>query len=109
MSEYIALAPTAANIASGELEFPLQYAGGNSPPVNITTSGPDEVGYVYHQDEPSENWTIPHQLGRYPSVTVQSSEAAAGLVEIQVIVRHESLNQLTLRFMEPAEGLAWLR
>jgi hypothetical protein len=111
MTELIALAPTPAEIAKGELKSPLTFAGGGTPPQpDITSSGLDEAGYHFVVQDPLGHWLIPHGLGRYPSVTVQAEDVGAeALNETEALVEHLSVDELRIRFGTPARGIAWLR
>lgn len=57
------------------------------------TSGADRA-YTHNQVSPSSTWTITHNLGKYPSVTVVNSAGD----RVFGSERHDSVNQLTLTF-----------
>ncbi|MFA6950966.1 MAG: hypothetical protein WCQ70_09795 [Lentimicrobiaceae bacterium] len=60
--------------------------------------------YSYTQGSPSLSWSIIHNLGKYPSVTITDSSGT----EIGCEVIHNDLNSLTLNFSEPFAGNAYL-
>lgn len=60
--------------------------------------------YLYTQTAPAAVWTINHNLGLRPAVTILD----AGGNEIEADVTHPSANQLVIRFAIPIAGLARL-
>lgn len=60
--------------------------------------------YVHVQDTPAAEWTINHDLDRWPSVTVVDS---AGSVVIGY-QQYTSSNQVRLEFSAPFSGRAYL-
>ena len=59
---------------------------------------------VYTQNLASMQWTIQHNLGKYPSSGVVDS---AGTI-VQGDVKYDSLNQVTITFQGPFSGKAFL-
>ncbi len=68
---------------------------------NPTSSG---VAYSHQQWVASQVWTINHNLGIRPTVSILD----AGGNEIEAEVAHLSANQLQIRFVLPVAGLARL-
>jgi hypothetical protein len=83
----------------GAIALPLQ--GPQGPPGPPGASG---AGYVHQQIVPSSTWTIAHNLGFYPSVTV----ASPGGVEVEVEVVHISTTLTEIRLLVPFTGTARL-
>lgn len=63
-----------------------------------------DVHYTHDQISASATWTVTHNLGKCPSVTVVDS---SGAVVIGDIV-HDSINQLTITFSGAFSGKAYL-
>ena len=70
--------------------------GGGGP------SGP--VSYVYNQSVVSANWTVTHNLGWYPNVTVIDSAGST----VEGDITQVSVNQLTIHFTGSFTGVAYL-
>ena len=62
------------------------------------------IGFNFTQSAPADVWTISHNLGYKPSVSVMN----AGGVEIEAEVAHLSNNTAQVTFNEPVAGLARL-
>jgi hypothetical protein len=62
-----------------------------------------DKNYVHTQGTPAEVWTVTHNLGKNPSVTVVDS---AGTVVIGQ-VDYNSINQITLTFKASFSGKAY--
>lgn len=61
------------------------------------------TGYVHTQTASSNNWTVNHNLGYYPNVTVVDS---AGTNVVGEVV-YESINKLTIKFSAAFSGKAY--
>lgn len=72
--------------------------------VNIGRQGAPGIGLVHLQTSASSVWTINHNLGLRPSVSVQDS---AGY-EIDADVGHPSTNQTVINFVTSMAGTARL-
>ena len=72
--------------------------GPTGPPGSST---PGSV-YVHSQGTPSKTWTITHNLGKYPAVTIVDSAKT----EIEADVVFLDLNHLTITFSGPTGGTA---
>ena len=62
------------------------------------------VSYTHNQSSPATQWTVVHNLGFKPNVTVFNS--AGDIVEGDIV--HNSSNQLTLQFSATMSGTAQL-
>ena len=68
-----------------------------------STEGANKT-YQFVQVSPARVWTVNHNLGLRPSVSIVDSGGA----EIEADVRHSSPNQLVIYFAIPMSGLARL-
>ena len=75
-----------------------------SPAPAVVNVGSSFNYYVFNQNTPSATWTITHNLGRRPSVTVVDS---AGTVVIGE-VNYTSDNTLVITFSAGFSGQAYL-
>jgi hypothetical protein len=104
--------PTAARRVLDRLQDMQDVAwpltNGQVPTWNATLgkfvggSGGD-LGYTHTQSQAQTVWTVQHNLGKYPSVTVVDS---AGTV-VEGDIHHDSLNQVTLTFSAAFSGSAY--
>jgi hypothetical protein len=62
------------------------------------------VAYLHTQNVPATVWTINHNLGLRPAVSIIDT----GGNEVEAEVSHTSTNQLVIRFAIPLAGLARL-
>lgn len=72
--------------------------------VSTGTTIVGNVTYTHSQASPSATWTIAHNLGRRPSVTIVDS---AGNVQIGEVL-YNSDNQITVTFAASFGGYAYL-
>ncbi len=75
-----------------------------SPAPAVVNVGSSFQYFVFNQNSPSATWTITHNLGRRPSVTVVDS---AGTVVIGEVT-YTSDNALTIQFSAGFSGQAYL-
>ena len=87
----VSIAVTEQNVTISEAVVGLQGPSG-------------DLNYTHTQSTPSDVWTITHNLGKRPSVTVVDS----GGNEWQTAVEHLSDNALVVRFTAPFSGYAYL-
>jgi hypothetical protein len=59
---------------------------------------------IHQQNTPMTEWSIPHNLGYRPTVTVTT----LGGVQVEVEVTHLSVNTLTVSFLVANSGTARL-
>ena len=71
--------------------------------VGLPGTGGD-LRYTHEQTTPSATWTIEHNLGKNPSVTIVDSSGN----EWQTAVEHISANECVARFSAPFAGRAYL-
>ena len=76
-----------------------QLIGTTTSSLELVTSG---VTYTHSQTSSSNTWTITHNLGRYPSVTVVDT----GGTVLTAPVTYNSVNQLTITFFSGGSALA---
>lgn len=62
-----------------------------------------DKSYTHTQNSPATTWTVTHNLGKRPSVTVTDS---AGTVVVGT-VQHDSANQLQITFSSAFSGTAY--
>lgn len=74
------------------------------PPGPQGPSG-SSVGFTYNQITPSNSWTVNHNLGFYPSVTILSP----GGIELITNITHTSINQFIASFNNECAGKAIAR
>jgi hypothetical protein len=70
----------------------------------VGIQGRGDAHFIYDQETPSDEWTIEHNLGKNPAVTVVDS----GGNEWQTAVEHLSADELVVRFSAPFSGRAYL-
>ena len=91
------------------IEKKLYDASGSagSTGQTLTTDGSTlawtDATYTHNQSSISDTWTINHNLGRYPSVTVIDS----GNTVVQGTIVYNSANQLTVTFFSADSALAF--
>lgn len=67
-------------------------------------TGPAGGNFVFTQNTPASSWTIVHNLGLYPNVTV----IEFGGAQVEGDLTYDSVNQLTLTFGVSISGTAYL-
>ncbi|CAL4868208.1 hypothetical protein MMA231_02483 [Asticcacaulis sp. MM231] len=82
------------------LEGPPGEPGPRGLPGEPGPPGDPANRYEHLQASPAVQWTVNHNLGRKPHVSVRS----VGGVEVLADVVHQSLNQLTVNFAAPYTG-----
>jgi hypothetical protein len=75
---------------------------GPQGPVGPPGSPGSVLEFRFTQASPSLSWTVNHNLGFLPSVTVYS----VGSVEVEALVTHTSTNQSVISFSSPTAGSA---
>lgn len=69
-----------------------------------TQPGTGDANYLHLQNTASAEWTINHNLGKYPSVTVVDSAND----EVEGNINHISVNQLIVTFSAAFAGRAFI-
>lgn len=72
--------------------------------IKGVTGGGGDAHFVYEQNMPEAVWVITHNLGKKPVAVVVDSTENVVIGEIQ----YNSLNTLTITFVDPFSGKAYL-
>jgi hypothetical protein len=75
--------------------------GGCDVAINVTSKSDN---YTHVQSTPSTTWVIVHNLGYNPVVRTEDSLGG----DMEGVITHDTLNQLTILFSEPISGTAYL-
>jgi hypothetical protein len=70
---------------NGLLTVMLVDSNGNPVSVGGGGGGGGSTTFVYSQDIPADTWTVAHNLGKYPSVTVVDTANNVGIPDVQYI------------------------
>jgi len=68
--------------------------------------------YTHSQSASANPWSITHNLGYYPDVTIMQSVSGGGsddYEEVEAHIQHNSVNDLTINLSGVATGLALMR
>jgi len=88
------------NVSEQKNEVIVSSVGVQGPPgLGATT-----LFYTFEQQTSSSSWTIIHNLGYYPSVTIQDY----GKISIEGSVNYVDSNSLIITFSTPISGYAYL-
>lgn len=85
-------------------------AGGTAGQILVKKSASDydagwaSQNFTYEQMTASAEWTVAHNLGRFPGVTVVDSSGNKVIGDVQ----YTSANSLVIRFSAPFSGTAYL-
>ena len=88
----------------------VKQVSSGSVNINATSSNLIKIGeggdlhYVYLQTSPSVTWSITHNLGKYPSVSIVDSAGTFYLSDVKYIDK----NSLTITFKAAFAGKAYL-
>lgn len=63
-----------------------------------------DLCYTHYQDVPQETWSITHNMGKYPSVTIATSAGEIVRADVQYI----NTNSLEVYFCGAFAGVAYL-
>lgn len=72
--------------------------------VKGVTGGGGDAHFVFEQNMPERTWVINHNLGKKPVAVVVDSTENVVVGDIQ----YNSLNTLTITFVDPFSGKAYL-
>jgi hypothetical protein len=72
--------------------------------IRGVTGGGGDAHFVYEQNMPASVWVITHNLGKKPAAVVVDSTENVVIGDIQ----YNSLNTLTITFVDPFSGKAYL-
>ena len=83
---------------------PQGEQGEQGPQGPTGPSGEGDLNFTYDQPTPSDEWTITHNLGKFPSVSVTDS----GGNQWQTAVEYVNENTCIVRFSAAFSGKAYL-
>lgn len=63
-----------------------------------------DLNYIHYQDSAQSVWTINHNLGKYPSVSIVNSAKELVIADVHYI----NLNTVELKFTSAFAGIAYL-
>lgn len=94
----------------------LNYIGGNGALVedyyydifNFTLASASDKTFVFEQGVPAATWTIQHNLGKFPSVSVVDTANTANGQVYYGDVKYTDSNNLTVTFASAFSGKAYL-
>jgi hypothetical protein len=94
----------------------LNYIGGNGALVedyyydifNFTLASASDKTFVFEQGVPAVTWTIQHNLGKFPSVSVVDTLNTANGQVYYGDVKYTDSNNLTVTFASAFSGKAYL-
>ena len=90
-------------VAANSKLYRLVGGTGNSSWAEVAGGAPT-TQYVHDQAVPSASWSIVHNLGGYPAVTVVDSAGTTGFGELSYV----SVNEVTVSFSAGFSGKAYL-
>ena len=79
----------------------------SQPSVNVSVqgiSGGSDAHFIYTQNAASDTWSIAHNLGKKPSVTIVDSADSV----LYGSIEYTDLNNLTINLSAPTSGKAYL-
>ena len=104
---------------SSETNFyniPLAYSSGNgnlnnlqSYSISVFTAGDKNI--LHTQSSASNSWTVNHNMGKYPSVSIVECDPSANETDGDLVigeVTYNSINQLTIKFAAAISGVAYI-
>jgi hypothetical protein len=102
----ILLVPTKAPVQAVSIaaKGPAGPVGPAGPAGPEGPSGPPGGSYVFDQGSPATVWTIGHNLGKFPSVTVLDTAGDT----VEGVIAYPDTNTVLLTFSNPFAGVAFL-
>ena len=88
----------------------LSYKSGNGTLTDgqfysiILFAGAQDLSFEFAQASAASTWTVNHNLGKFPSVTVKLSDGTVG----QAAITHTNKNTLTISFSADTSGTAYM-
>ena len=98
----VALTPV-PNQSNGNIENLRSYS------ISVFTAGDKNI--LHTQSSASNSWTVDHNMGKYPSVSIVECNPTANEVDGDLVigeVTYNSINQLTIKFASPIRGVAYI-
>lgn len=102
----VAAAPTNVSAVNGVVSV-VRYDTPTIQVVAVAEQGPPGSsisGVTFNQASPSAEWTINHNMGYKPAVSVRDS----GGSEVEAEILHITVNQTKVYFASPQAGQAYL-
>jgi len=81
----------------------------NSYSINVFTAG--DKNLLHTQSSASNSWTVNHNMGKYPSVSIVECDPSANETDGDLVigeVTYNSVNQLTIKFAAAISGVAYI-
>lgn len=96
-----------ADVLTGAEYIPIDQAGVTkrvtAGALGLGGGGGTSDNFSFTQSTPASVWTITHNLGRFPSVTVSDSTGRV----VEGDINYVSVNQLTVTFIAAFSGSAY--
>ena len=81
----------------------------NSYSISVFTAG--DKNLLHTQSSSSNTWTVNHNMGKYPSVSIVECNPTANEVDGDLVigeVTYNNINQLTIKFASAIRGVAYI-
>lgn len=95
--------PAPPGVVTVEVPGPAGPQGPKGDPGTVAP-GTGDAHLAFAQSVPDTTWTVPHGLGKRPSVTVFDSAGT----QVEGDVEHTDTNTLTIEFAYPFSGTVYL-
>ena len=77
--------------------------------ISVFTAGDKNI--LHTQSSASNSWTVNHNMGKYPSVSIVECDPSANETDGDLVigeVTYNSINQLTIKFAAAISGVAYI-
>ena len=107
---YTVTAVNADTSNNGLYDLSMIYRSGNGSLVNdqfysiLLFAGAQDLSFEFAQASAASTWTVNHNLGKFPSVTVKLADGTVG----QAAISHTNKNTLTITFGADTSGTAYM-
>ena len=91
------------NQSNGNIENLRSYS------ISVFTAGDKNI--LHTQSSASNSWTVDHNMGKYPSVSIVECDPSANETDGDLVigeVTYNSINQLTIKFAAAISGVAYI-
>ena len=91
------------SLSSGNMVTNKSYS------ISVLSAGDKNI--LHTQSSSSNTWTVNHNMGKYPSVSIVECDPTANEVDGDLVigeVTYNSINQLTIKFTAPISGVAYI-